>query len=371
MKHPRLTVRRVRARTVSAPMRRPLATRATRMAGAPFLLVDLDTHEGVTGRAYAFCYLELAAPMMRRTVEAAGELIEGTPVEPEGIGRICRDHFTLVGTVGVVGMALSALDVACWDALSQAAGSPLAHYLGGVTKTVPVYNSNGLGLSAGKVDAGRIADEANELLADRFDAIKMRLGRSDPDEDLEAIRAVRASTPSATLLMADYNQALSVEEALERGKVLDAEDLYWIEEPIAHDDFAGGAVLTATLRTPIQTGENLWGPNALATAIATAAMDYVMVDLMRIGGVSGWLRAAALAQEADLPLSSHLYPEVSAHLLAATPTSHWLEYVDWAEPFIAEPISMSRGRAAVPEAPGIGVSWDEDAVTRYATGSGR
>ncbi len=367
MKHPQLTVRGVRARTVSVPMRRPLGTSATMMTAAPFLLVDLYTEEGITGRAHTFCYLDIAAPMMRRVLEAAGELIVGVPLDPERIRRVCQDHFALLGAHGVVAMVISALDVACWDALSRAAKLPLARYLGGATETVPSYNSNGLSLRRSDGDLGQITEEANELLEPGFNALKIRLGRENPREDLTAVRAVRSTIPSESLLMSDYNQALSVEEAIERGRGLEEEGLYWIEEPVAHDDFAGSSEVTQALGTPIQAGENFWGPNVLATAIAMTAMDYVMVDLMRIGGVSGWLRAAALADKARIPMSSHLYPEVSTHLLGVTPTAHWLEYVDWAEAFITAPILISHGNAKVPEGPGTGVFWDEDAVAHYAT----
>ena len=119
---------------------------------------------------------------------------------------------------------------------------------------------------------------------------------------------------------------------------------------------------------PIQNGENYSNLSFLAMAMTMKSMDYVMVDLMRIGGVSGWMHAAVLAKEAGIPMSSHLYPEVSAHLLAATPTAHWLEYVDWGEVFILNPIRFSKGNAQVPTEPGTGVFWDEDAVARYSLG---
>ena len=366
MNHPPLTVRGVRARTVNAPMRRPLGTSATRLPTAPFVLVDLYTDEGVTGHAHVFCYLEPAAGMIRQVLAVAGPLIAGDRLQPERLGRTCRDHFTLLGVQGVVGMALSALDVACWDALARAAEQPLSRYLGGGNDSVRAYNSNGLGLSGAGVDAGLIAAQANALLAEGFDAVKIRLGRPDPQQDLSAVRAARDAIPERALLMADYNQALSVAQALERGAALEAEGLYWLEEPLRHDDLRGSAAVAEALRTPIQVGENFCGPDVLATAISMAAMDYAMVDLMRIGGVSGWLRAAAHAQAGAMPMSSHLYPEVSVHLLAVTPTAHWLEYVDWAEAFVRAPLDISAGRAGVPAAPGTGVTWDEDAVGRYA-----
>ncbi len=364
MKHPSLTIRTVRSRALQVPMRRALGTSAARIAFAPFVLVDLETEEGITGRAHAFCYMDIAAPMIRQCLQVMADLIAGHSLDPQEIGRLCRGRFTLIGTQGIVGMALSALDVACWDALSRAAGAPLGRYLGGVTETVPAYNSNGLSLT----EPDGLAEEADALLSEGFNAVKIRLGRDHALEDLRAVRAVRSTIPSDAILMADYNQALSVEDAIGRGTALDDEGLYWIEEPVAHDDFVGSARIAEALETPIQAGENFCGPHHMASAIAMKATDYVMPDLMRIGGVSGWLRAAELAEGAGLPMSSHLYPEVSAHLLSATPTAHWLEYMDWAEPFIAEGIVVENGRARIPVTPGTGVEWDEDAVRHYATG---
>jgi mandelate racemase len=196
----------------------------------------------------------------------------------------------------------------------------------------------------------------------------MRLGRARPEDDLAAIRAVRRALPHDVAVMADYNQALSLTRARGLVQLLDDEGLAWIEEPIRHDDYAGAAELSSALRTPVQIGENFAGPRAMAAALARRACDLVMPDVDRIGGITGWLQAAALADIAGVPMSSHLYPEVSAHLLAATPTAHWLEYVDWAAPVLAEPVSVSDGCMSPSERPGSGVRWDEDAVLRYQAG---
>jgi len=273
-------------------------------------------------------------------------------------------------------MALAGLDAACWDALAVAAGVPLVEVLGGSIRPVRAYNSNGLSLtqSASGRDqgAGRgsrfeaLADEAEELLEEGgFSAVKLRLGYAVVADDLAALKAVRKRVPDGTVVMADYNQALSVAEALQRGRALDQEGLAWIEEPIRHDDYAGNAALARALTTAIQIGENFDGPHAMADAIAGHACDYAMPDFARIGGVSGWLEAAALAQAAGIEMSSHLYPEFSAHLLAATPTCHWLEYVDWAAPVLEQPIEIRRGQAIIPSRPGVGIQWNEDAVNRY------
>jgi mandelate racemase len=165
--------------------------------------------------------------------------------------------------------------------------------------------------------------------------------------------------------MVDFNQALSVAEAIRRGRALDKEDIYWIEEPVRHDDYRGCANVAREISTPVQIGENFPHPLAMTQAIAESASNYVMPDLERIGGVTGWQRAAAIAAASGIEMSSHLFPEVSAHLLAVTPTCHWLEYVDWAAPLLQEPLKIVDGNAIVADRPGNGLTWDESAVEHY------
>src|SRR4029453_14551956 len=153
-------------------------------------------------------------------------------------------------------------------------------------------------------------------------------GRDDPAQDLAAARAVKKRVGDRISVMSDFNQRLSVNEAILRGRMRDDEGLYWIEEPVRHDDYVGYARVCAELQTPIQTGENLGEPFEMANAIALDSLDYVMPDLQRIGGVTGWLRAAALAHAHGIEMSSHLFPEFSLHLLGVTPTSHWLRFID-------------------------------------------
>ena len=342
-------------------MARPLGTSAQTIRHAPLLLIDLDTAEGVTGRAYLFCYLPAVSAAVARILEAAFEVIADARVAPLDIGTTLARHFRLIGVRGIVAMALAGIDVACWDALAIAAGMPLAAFLGAAPKPIRAYNSNGLGL----IEADAAADEAEELLAGGFEAIKMRLGRPTLEADLAAIRAVRKRVPDEIKIMVDFNQALTLAEAKRRCHAIDGEGIYWIEEPIRHDDYAGCAELARELDTPIQIGENFAGPQAMAAAIAARAADYMMPDLERIGGVTGWLKASALAETAGIEISSHLFPEASAHLLAASPTAQWLEYVDWANPILAEPLAAVDGAAQIPDRSGTGVVWNDDAVARY------
>jgi mandelate racemase len=358
---PTLTLRSLKAVGVEVPMARPLGTSAATVRTAPLLLIVLETEEGVTGRSYLFCYVPAAAPAIMRLLEEMLSAVKGDPVAPVDIGMKLARRYTLIGVQGIVRMAMAGLDVACWDALALAAGMPLASFLGGRPKPIPAYNSNGLGLMAPEA----AAEEAVELLAGGFRGVKLRLGYPTLDADLAAVRAVRRRLPDEVALMVDFNQALSRAEAMRRGHALEGEGVYWIEEPIRHDDYAGAAALARALATPVQIGENFSGASAMAAALAAEACDYVMPDLERIGGVTGWQRAVGLASAAGMPMSSHLFPEVSAHLLAATPTSHWLEYVDWAAPILAEPLGIVDGNAVVPERPGNGLRWNEEAVARY------
>jgi len=147
--------------------------------------------------------------------------------------------------------------------------------------------------------------------------------------------------------------------------MLDDEGLLWIEEPIRHDDYAGCARVSETVLTPIQIGENFDSAFAMQAALTEECCSYVMPDVQRIGGVTGWLRAAALAHAAGIEMSTHLFSEVSAHLLCVTPTAHWLEYVDWADAVLTKRLTIKDGYALPGEEPGCGIEWDEDAVKKY------
>ena len=356
-----LTIRALRCVAVEAPMTYALGTSQARITAAPLLLIDLETEEGITGRSYLFCYLRAAARPLATMVDEIAAMVKGDRVAPAALWAKLAKRYMLIGVQGMVRMAMAGLDVAAWDALAIAAGVPFATYLGGKPGPIRAYNSCGLGL----MTPDEVAEEAEKLLANGFCAVKLRLGYPTLQEDLAAVRAVRRRIGDGIALMVDYNQALTVPDALERGRALDDEGIFWLEEPIRHDDYAGSAALARALKTPIQIGENFSLATAMETALAAGAADYVMPDLERIGGVSGWQRAAALAAAYRIEMSSHLFPEVSAHLLAVTPTCHFLEYMDWADCLVQEPLRIVDGCAVIPDRPGNGLTWDEAAVARY------
>jgi mandelate racemase len=301
-------------------------------------------------------------PPIAKLVEAMAAMVQGDEVAPFDLERKLRARYALLGVHNIVLFAIAGIDAAAWDAFAQAHGQPLVRLLGAAPRPIPAYNSNGLGLLPVK----ELAREARELLGGGFRAIKLRMGRASAREDLQALKAVKKEIGPEVTLMVDFNQGLSVAEAIRRGRMIDDEGgVHWIEEPVRADDFAGCRRVREEVHTPIQIGENFMGAEQMAQALAAGACDYVMPDLERIGGVTGWMRAAALAQGAGVEMSSHLFPETSCHLLAATPTCHWLEYVDWADAILQEPLAVKNGMVAIPERPGSGLAWDERAVKRY------
>ena len=358
-----LTLKGVRARPVLVPLKRPVVSRVGLFHDWPVILIDLYTNEGIVGCSYLEPYLKQSARYIVPAIQDLAEAAKNQLVAPFDAFRRGMGSLHLVGREGISMIAVAGLDMAAWDALSKAADMPLAAFLGGSIGPVPAYNSNGLWLTP--IEA--LGTEAKELVGEGgFTGLKLRLGRTRLDDDLAAIASVREAVGPEINLMCDFNQGLSLGDALVRCHALDDQGLYWFEEPITYDNIPGYAQLARELETPLQLGENFYGPRLLYQAILAGAGDYVMPDMMRIGGVTGWLRAAAITGAAGIPMSTHLYPEIAAHLMRVTDTAHWLEWQDWADPILAEPFAVDNGFLMVPDKPGQGIEWDEKAVARFA-----
>jgi mandelate racemase len=355
-----LTVRAVRGVGVEVPTTYVLGTSRGAISRANLVLVDVETEAGVTGRSYVFSHMPDVSRAIIALLSEVERVTKGDPVAPLDLYAKLQERFALIGVQGIIRMALAGFDAATWDALAISQDLPLAKLLGASPRPIPAYNSCGLGLMAPE----KVADEAEKLLGGNFRAVKLRLGYPTLKQDIAAVRAVKKRI-GENFLMTDYNQALTLNDALERGRALDDEGIYWLEEPIRHDDYAGNATLRRELKVPIQIGENFSLPEGMEVALDAGASDWVMPDLERIGGVTGFMRAAALAQARRIEMSSHLFPEVSAHLLAATPTAHWLEYVDWMDKLVQEPLLIVDGCAVVSGKPGNGLVWDAKAVETY------
>ncbi len=286
-------------------------------------------------------------------------LLFGQQVAPRAIEQMLSARFRLLGAQGLTGIAMAAIDMALWDTLARAQAVPLARLLGATLKPIPAYGATGYD---GPEGSARVAAQ---WVGRGFKGVKAKIGYPDVRDDLAVVRAMRRAVGDGVALMVDYNQSLTPVDAIERARRLDDEGLTWIEEPTLAEDFEGHARVAREVKTPIQAGENWWGPHEMRKAIAAGACDFVMPDVMKIGGVTGWMRAAALAEAHGIRLSNHLFVEVSTQLLCATPTAHWLEYAEWFNPVIAQPIRIVDGCAVPEDRPGSGIEWNEGAVRRY------
>lgn len=352
-------ITRIRTTPVLAPLPRPVRTASGNIDCFPLVLIDVDTDVGVVGRAYAQVYLPELLPALDQTLSSLAEMAKGLPLAPRDVHAHLLRRCRLFGMKGMLGVAFGGLDMALWDAWARARGEPLARALGAELRPLKAYNSVGL------YDENTVVEIAEETLAAGFAGLKIKAGFASLAEDLAAVRAAKRVLGNAAALMIDYNQSLSLPEAMARCKALDGEGLEWIEEPVLADDLEGCARIAETITTPLQIGENFHGPSEMRTALAASASDLVMPDAQFIHGVTGWLEAAALARSAGLPMSSHTFVEASAQLLCATPTAHWIEVLDAAGGLRQAPLHIQNGHLMPWDTPGIGLEWREDQVALH------
>jgi len=357
-----LTFESVRMRAVSVPLRFPIVAKVGEYTHWPLILIDVHTREGVTGHSYLEPYVASSIPAICSIIELLGEKFKGKPLAPLDIYSDAMKSLHLLGRQGVTLIGMAGLDMAVWDALAKSVNLPLVSMLGGHPGKIRAYNTNALWLSPLET----LGEQAKFLVNQGgFKAIKLRIGRPTAKEDIQAIRTVRDAVGEEVLIMTDFNQGMNFSEVVQRMHQLDDQGLYWFEEPVAYDNLDGCALIASQIKTPLQIGENIYGPREFYKAVKAGAADMYMPDLMRIGGVTGWMRAAAIAGAAGYPLSSHLYPLVSSHLLLASESADWLEWSDWANPILAKPFDIKEGHATVPGEPGNGIQWDEAGVKKY------
>lgn len=353
------TVTAVTARPVLAPLEPPLQTASGEVGTAPLVLVDVTGSDGVVGHAYLFCYTPMVLEALTSLVTELGAAVVGLARAPRTVESDLRARLRLLRPQGLATMAVSGIDMACWDALARRADLPLVRLLGGEPSPVRAYGSlRSMAPDDVRAEAGRLARLG-------FDTYKVKVGAAGLARDREVIAALRDAVGPEADLAVDYNQSLPVPEAIRRIHALADEDLLWVEEPTRADDAAGHARIRSAVSTPIQLGESWWGADEMTASITAGAGDHAMLDVARIGGVTGWLRAAPLAHAAGLPLSSHFWPETSAALLAVSPSAFLAEYLDVAAGVLREPARVVDGAVVLRDEPGSGVAWDEDAVDRH------
>lgn len=346
-------------RCVKVPMREPHRTATGVVEASPLVLLTLKTDAGFQGHSITFTYSPAALGPTAQLMKNMEPLVCGRELVPAFLSDELHGRFKLLGTQGMVGMVLSAIDMALWDAMARTQQLPLYKLLGSAARPLACYAGVGFDGEAGSA----IAAEA--WAKKGFTAVKAKIGYPTLVQDIAVVRAMRAAVGPDVQIMVDYNQSLHPTEAAARLRALDAEDLCWIEEPVLAHDYAALANLSQLTITPLQAGESWWGPLDFQHAFDAGVCDLIMLDAMRCGGVTGWMRIAAMAHVRGIQISSHLWPDISAQLLCATSTAHWLEYIDWWNPILEEPMTVANGMVDVDGVMGSGVCFDEKAVTAF------
>lgn len=335
------------------------------LRSAGCVLVFLETDDGAVGEGVAFVLNGVRLRVVHELIVSLEPLIVGTDVDASGdfTLRAWRD-LTFIGHAGVSMIGLAAVETALWDLRGKAAQLNVARMLGACRRAVPVYHSGGLWISR---DIDALQREAADFVSRGYRAIKMRIGRFAVEVDIARVRAVREAIGPDIALMADANQQLTVAQAIRLGRGLEEFNLTWLEEPVHYLDHAGEAAIAAALDTPIASGETEYTSRGMNEMLRLRSADILMPDLQRMGGPGEFIKAARLAESHNVPVSAHLFPEMSLALLAAIPNGSYLEYMPWLEPLYRERIVLDKsGCAVVPDHPGWGFSFDPAAIKAFA-----
>lgn len=348
---------------VAVPSRYPIesAIRSTHEIVNVLLLVL--TEDGAHGSAYVAGFTRGQARAVRAMLEEFSPIVVGREAsELAAVWRELRRACRLMDRGGPGVAAISAIDMALWDLKAKSLGEPLHALLGTVRHRLPVYASDGCWLSP---DPDEVASQAQAFVRDGFTAVKVRVGRQNPADDLAVVQAVRDLVGDDVGVLVDANQGWSRSTARRCGRALIEMGVDWLEEPVPVEDVDGLALIQQDLPVRVVSGESVHYPHDVLRLVQAGAVSMVMPDLQRIGGVTGWIQAAAIAEAAGVDITSHLFPEVSAHLLAASAGAGPLEHVSWMDPFVEQPITVVDGMASLPDAPGTGLEFDWSALKEH------
>lgn len=361
-----MKITHVRSTIVALPADEPLADSPDNPGGArPTVLLELGTDQGIEGIGFTFFGAGLTSALRTAVEELGRRAIGCDPMSIETVTRRLREAAAGSGPAGIFTLALAAIDIALWDIKGKALGLPLWRLLGGTGDSVPTYASGalmrGLPLDAAAASALRLVERG-------FRSMKMQLalpGKTSLSRELERARTIRECVGPDVELMCDVNQRWRVDEAITIGRHLEPFGFAWLEDVAAHDDYTGLARVTAALATPIAGGEYVYGIAPFRHMLEARAVDIVMIDPFRVGGITQWLKVAAMAEAFNLPVVSHLAPELQVHLVGAVPNGLTVEYMPWSVRLFEDVPRPDAGRLAMPSGPGLGLTLDRAAIRRF------
>jgi len=353
---------------VLLPADEPLAGAAENpSATRPIVTLAVASDAGAEGLGVAYFGGALTRTL-RQAIDELGALAIGDdPVRVEAVAAKLRNAAGSAGPGGIFHLALSAIDMALWDLRGKAVGLPLWKLLGGARERVPTYASGALMRG---LPLDRVVKAAATLKDKGWREMKTQLalpGETTPQKEVERMRLIREAIGPDVKLMCDINQRWRPEQAIDIGRrVEDAGiGLFWLEDVTTADDFPGLARVTRALATPVAGGEYVWGIAPFRHMLEARSVDVPMIDLVRVGGITQWLKVAGMAEAFNLPVVSHLIPEVHVHLIGAIPNGLTVEYMPWLLPLFKEVPVQQNGELAMPAGPGLGLEFNEATIARY------
>lgn len=356
-----MKIERVLTQIVELPANEPLAD-GPMIDGAtrPFVLVKLATQDAIEGIGITF-FGGAMTRALRQAVDDLGALVIGEdPAQPERI--IAKLQLAAGGTApgGVFTLAISAIDMALWDIRAKALSVSVSRLLGGHRDQVPAYASGAL---MRHFSLEQVEKSARLLVERGWTAMKTQLalpGPTTPEIEVNRIRVVREAIGPDIQLMCDINQGWETYQAIDIGSRVEPYRLHWLEDVTTADDFQGLARVTAALKTPIAGGEYVWGIEPFRKMLEARSVDIAMVDLVRVGGITQWMKVAGMAEAFNVPIVSHLIPEVHIHLIAAIPNGEIVEYMPWVRDLFVDPPVPVNSMMDVPQGAGLGLTFTRD-----------
>lgn len=347
-----MKIQKVTTELVRLQPERPLASAGARVTSLDYVIVNLETADGLAGLGYACIYAGPEAGALRVLLDDLAPLVRGEDARFRGrIWQKLRRAMASLGQAGMSTSALSAYDLAIWDLAGKAAGLPVYQMIGAVRDRLPVYYSS-LFLN---LDEAELVAEAKQARSQGFRYVKMRCGRPTVAEDVRRVRAVLEALGDDARLMVDCSRGFDAKRAIQLGRQLDPLGLVWIEEPTPPDDLAGSAQVAAALETTVASGESCYTASGVRALIQHRAADLVQLDLQRMGGLTGWLEAAALCSANSLPVSNHFFLDVIAPALCSLSREPLGEYIPWPSPFETD-ARVVAGEWLMGDAPGLGLT---------------
>jgi L-talarate/galactarate dehydratase len=329
-----------------------------------FLTVQMQTDDGIEGLGVTGFGGRLL-PALKLAVELFGEAVAGSdPMRPEQVNAKVRAASSHCGPGGIATLAATAIDTALWDIRGKALNQPVSRLLGGLRDKVPAYASGAL---VRTTPTDKLAPAAEALVKKGYTQIKtqMAVPGLTPAQEIERIRIIREAVGPDVNLMVDINERWGVNDAISILSRIEDVGLGWIEDPTVANDYKGLAAITAALHTPICAGERVYGIEPFQQLMTHRSADIMMIDLLRVGGITPWMKVAGMAEAFNMPVVSHLLPEIHVSLIAAVPNATLLEYMPWTWRMFENPPIPVNGEMTVPTGPGLGLAFAPDLFTTY------